>query len=297
MHRALGALGIAAGAFALSGAAPPASDFQHDWHLIEDKFWTIDSDANEATAVTDAAEGTRGVCAAGMVEVAGRMKLDAATSIELLQETACTDWIRRDYPQRCGTFDADKWRVISADLPVRAMHFCVDRFEYPNLRGVYPWIFVTWVEAKAVCARTNKRLCNEEEWTFACEGDEALPYPYGYKRDDTACVIDREHRDVDEAKLTNRGSGEQMHELDRLWQGEKSGSRPRCRSPFGVYDQTGNVDEWTVSTHSGGYPSILKGGYWGRIRARCRPSTRAHGETFAFYQQGFRCCADVPRTP
>ena len=85
-----------------------------------------------------------------------------------------------------------------------------------------------------------------------------------------------------------------MAELDRLWQGEASGHAPRCRSPFGVYDMTGNVDEWTTSVMPGERPSILKGGYWGPVRTRCRPSTRAHGETFSFYQQGFRCCSDVP---
>lgn len=56
---------------------------------------------------------------------------------------------------------------------------------------------------------------------------------------------------------------------------------------------TGNVDEWTTSVRRGERPSILKGGYWGPVRARCRPSTRAHGEDFAYYQQGFRCCSDV----
>jgi sulfatase modifying factor 1 len=37
---------------------------------------------------------------------------------------------------------------------------------------------------------------------------------------------------------------------------------------------------------------VLKGGYWGPVRTRCRPSTRVHGLDFSFYQQGFGCCAD-----
>ena len=82
-------------------------------------------------------------------------------------------------------------------------------------------------------------------------------------------------------------------ELDRLWQGEPSGSRSGCKSPFGVYDMTGNVDEWTRSVNTTGYASILKGGYWGPVRARCRPATRAHNEDFVAYQQSFRCCAEA----
>ena len=56
---------------------------------------------------------------------------------------------------------------------------------------------------------------------------------------------------------------------------------------------TGNVDEWTRSARSTGFSSILKGGYWGPVRARCRPATRAHNEDFIAYQQGFRCCGDA----
>ena len=86
-----------------------------------------------------------------------------------------------------------------------------------------------------------------------------------------------------------------MLELDRLWQGLPSGSRPTCKSKTGVYDMTGNVDEWTKSSVPGERPSVLKGGYWGPVRTRCRPATKAHDETHTFYQQGFRCCADAPK--
>lgn len=275
-------------------SADPGEPLDHEWHLVDGKHWTIASSALEAPEVTDAIERTTGACPAGMVEVAGRMKTDGDVSIEALQETTCTEWIRRQYPQRCARFDRDQWLTVSAALQTKPMRFCIDRFEWPNRRGAYPVIFVTWLEAKALCGRGGKRLCGEDEWTFACEGEEASPYPYGYERDDTACVIDRPHRPFDETKLARRDSLVAVRELDRLWQGEACGSRTACRSPFGVYDLTGNVDEWTVTTHSGGYPSILKGGYWGQIRARCRPSTRAHGEDFAFYQQGFRCCSDPP---
>ena len=41
------------------------------------------------------------------------------------------------------------------------------------------------------------------------------------------------------------------------------------------------------------YKSTLKGGYWGPVRARCRPITSTHNEWFSFYQVGFRCCQDA----
>ena len=36
---------------------------------------------------------------------------------------------------------------------------------------------------------------------------------------------------------------------------------PACVSPFGIYDMTGNIDEWTRTSRDGERPSILKGGY------------------------------------
>ena len=65
---------------------------------------------------------------------------------------------------------------------------------------------------------------------------------------------------------------------------------------------TGNVDEWVVNERhfepvepgkKRPYISGLKGGYWGPIRARCRPATTSHNEWFRFYQVGFRCCSDA----
>ena len=269
----------------------------HDWRLVNGHHWQIAARSVEPADETDAREGTRGACPAGMVDVNGRMKTDALGSIEELQKTTCIDWIDRRFPERCARFDRASWLRLSEDLPTRAMHFCIDRFEFPNELGAYPLIEVSWREAAALCGAEGERLCSEEEWTFACEGGEATPYPTGYARDAETCVIDRPWRDVDESALGPRESPTALAEIDRLWQGEPSGSRPRCRSVFGVYDLTGNVDEWTSSTRAGEPRSILKGGYWGPVRDRCRPSTRAHDESFSYYQQGFRCCRDLVADP
>jgi formylglycine-generating enzyme required for sulfatase activity len=229
-----------------------------------------------------------------MVEVGGAMKIDGERgTVEGLQDSVCTDWINRDFPERCARFDPDRWKDLSRDLPVRREHFCIDRFEYPNRKGAYPIIAVTWREAIGLCEDRGARLCTEDEWTFACEGEDARPYPTGFVRDEKACVIDKPWRLFDERLLAVRDSALAIAEIDFVWQGEPSGSRPLCRSPFGVYDSTGNVDEWTRSTQREGYASVFKGGYWGPVRARCRAATRAHNEDFYFYQQGFRCCADA----
>lgn len=268
-----------------------------DWKSIDKKHWQAQTKgAVEPLASIDAREGNNAGCAAGMVRVKGNFRRElhgeSTGEIERLQDAACTDWISRDFPARCRAYDREKIAQEVAKLPTKPMDYCIDRFEYPNVLGQNPIIVVTFREAEALCKKDQKRLCTENEWTFACEGEEVLPYPYGYARDTTACVMDRNWRPFKEGALQPRDGDGAKEELDRLWQAEPSGSRAGCKSPFGVYDMTGNVDEWTRSVNQTGHRSILKGGYWGPVRARCRPSTRAHDEDFVAYQQSFRCCGD-----
>jgi formylglycine-generating enzyme len=288
------------------------SDARYTWKSVDKKHWqalarvgdTAPS-GEELPEATDAREGNGAGCGTGMVRVKGNYRLDlhgeATGEIERIQDTACVDWISKDFPARCRTFDREKIADEVAKLPTRALDFCMDRFEYPNVLGQNPMIVVTFHEAEAMCKKSSKRLCNENEWTFACEGEEVRPYPYGWTRDASACVVDRNWKPFVEGGLSPRDSDKARAELDRLWQAEPSGARGACKSPFGVYDMTGNVDEWTHSARTTGFSSILKGGYWGPVRARCRPATRAHNEDFVAYQQGFRCCGDaktsVPAPP
>jgi formylglycine-generating enzyme len=179
----------------------------------------------------------------------------------------------------------------------RLLHrrYCMDVFEYPNVEGMIPAVMVDWNDARRACAVEGKRLCTPEEWELACEGPQMWPYPYGINRDDTACNIDREYTFPEMEAFSDpwKISGE----VERLDKRVPSGSMARCISPFGVRDMTGNVDEW-VDNPKGKvddkpFRSSLKGGYWGPIRARCRPMTSSHNEWFSFYQVGFRCCKDA----
>jgi formylglycine-generating enzyme len=228
-------------------------------------------------SVTQVAEPT-GACGSNMVEVEG----DYCPYVE----QKCLRWLDPETKMRCAEFAP----TSSCQGKTAHKHFCVDRFEYPNVQGEKPVVMKSWIEAKATCSAEGKRLCGESEWTLACEGRERLPYPYGYTRNDEACNIDKPHPDVNEAAIANPATRDA--EVARLDQRDPSGAREACVSPYGVYDMTGNVDEWVVNESGKPYKSGLKGGYWGPVRDRCRPMTIAHNEEFQFYQIGFRCCGD-----
>lgn len=231
--------------------------------------------------------GRTGSCPDGMLEVEGSFCPEV--------EQKCNRYIDPEgvFPRRCAEF-APTSKCIGKESK---RHFCIDRYEWPNKAGENPIVMKTWYEAKDACTSAGKRLCGDSEWTVACEGQERLPYPYGYDRNSEACNIDKPHPDVNEKALGSADAAVRDAEAKRLWQGEPSGSRASCVSPYGVFDMTGNVDEWVVNESGAPYKSGLKGGYWGPVRDRCRPMTTVHAEGFSFYQIGFRCCSDVPNTP
>lgn len=191
---------------------------------------------------------------------------------------------------RCGEFQPQS-RCLGKQLPMR---FCIDQYEYPNRLGEKPLLGVTWLEANKLCEAQGKRLCTADEWTFACEGQGGVPYPYGYSRDKDACNIDKPYIYPNDAAYANPQTREA--EIARLDQREPSGAREACVSPFGVFDMTGNVDEWVLlergSLQHPPYKSALKGGYWGPVRNRCRPITATHNPWHSGYQIGLRCCLD-----
>ena len=228
-------------------------------------------------------------CPAGRLYVEGSFCHDA--------EERCAEWGTDSFmpgtrePLRCLRFSsANVCRVSSRRSQLR---FCIDRYEYPNIEGSYPPVYVTWVQAQNLCARAGKRLCTSHEWTFACEGAQMNPYPYGLTRDATACNIDVNVAPNRQA-LANPQTREA--ELRRVYRAVPSGSMRRCVSPFGVHDMTGNVDEWVVNPAGNmdrpPFRSGLKGGYWGPVRTRCRPMTTIHGPGFDYYQISFRCCSN-----
>ncbi len=231
--------------------------------------------------------GTTGNCPDGMLEVEG----DYCPEVE----QKCLRYIDPEgvFPRRCAEFAP----TSKCSGKMTKKHFCIDRYEWPNKAGENPVVMKTWFEAKDACTNIVKRLCGDSEWTVACEGQERLPYPYGYDRNSEACNIDKPHPDVNEKALGSADPKVRDAEAKRLWQGEPSGSRASCVSPYGVFDMTGNVDEWVVNESGQPYKSGLKGGYWGPVRDRCRPMTTVHAEGFSFYQIGFRCCSDVPSSP
>jgi len=210
----------------------------------------------------------------------------------------CLRWIDKGHMNKSGVVDpnmCEKFRYPSRCVSplTMAMRFCIDRYEWPDVAGAVPQTRMSWVEAKSDCEAAGKRLCTDQEWTFACEGPGIKPYPYGdgYHRDAKAC-------NADLVPWVNPWTSS-FARLDRR---SPSGAHPGCRSDFGAYDLVGNVDEWVLSPsghmHRAPWLSGLKGGHWVRgIQNQCRYMTDSHEPAFSFYVTGTRCWVPTRTMP
>lgn len=199
----------------------------------------------------------------------------------------CVDWA--EDPAKFPYARCRKYKEQSECKGERVpMAFCIDREEYSAPGQDLPQGDTSWTEAKQTCESQGKRLCQEAEWTFACEGEEMKPYPYGYERNPAVCNFEQQD-------LVDRNKGK-MYDLR-----QSVAANPQCLSPFGVHNMVGNIDEWVVldkphySEKNNGRKMMsgLKGGWWGPLRNRCRPVTVDHDEIFKELQTGFRCCAEA----
>ena len=163
------------------------------------------------------------------------------------------------------------------------LRFCIDREEYVKPGEALPINAQSYTMSNDICHVKGARNCRESEWQFACEGKDMHPYPYGdgFTRDATACNIDR----------APVASGKELLDLRAT-----IAEYPRCVSPFGVHNMSGNVEEWATKDDPPEAPPMrasMKGAWWLPGKNFCRAATVDHDEIYRGTQTGVRCCKDT----
>jgi formylglycine-generating enzyme required for sulfatase activity len=142
----------------------------------------------------------------------------------------------------------------------------------------HPINCVNQAQAMAYCAFVGKRLPNDAEWEWAARGTtRGSTYPWGEEAPDKQLCWKR----LDYG--TGRGKGTCL-----------VGSFPKDRTPQGILDMAGNVQEWATSIRPGDV--MVHGVDWGEanpdyvdvgVSSHVDPPARGPG-------MGFRCAADGP---
>jgi hypothetical protein len=178
---------------------------------------------------------------------------------------------------RRGTFRYGEKATTKRATKEEIEAFCIDAHEFPNTPGVRPLTSVTWMEAASKCRQVGKRLCTEYEWEKACRGTAGKRFPWG------------------RTFLSDRCPGANGDAA-----GYVSGANTMCASPFGVFDMSGSVWEWTSNAFEGDpLRRVARGGYdadVGPKSARCS-YRRAVEASQSSPRMGFRCCTTPTVSP
>jgi formylglycine-generating enzyme required for sulfatase activity len=204
---------------------------------------------------------------------------------------------------------------------------CIDQFEFPDIPCEYPVVHVSARESVELCEAVGKRICDAHEWEGACAGavrDPESEYAWGQERLEMRWLhnVGRErvwaYGPTKDHSLCATGS----HKSPGCTGGgyERCGSNtypagafPACVSPFGVYDQHGNVAEHMnlplrpdELASRGGYGwTEMKGSWFIFASYEAHPDDcrwRApdwHGSritslgSHSNYHLGFRCCKSI----
>ena len=175
--------------------------------------------------------------------------------------------------------------VVAGACPVpgRSSPYCT--FDRAGSSDELPVSCVRHAGAVAFCMHRGARLPSEAEWELAARGRTEHKFPWGDAR--PACAVAATLRSDHTAKSCT-GDGP-----------ARVGTHPLGRSPFGIEDLAGNVEEWTADFFVDPMPAappksgasfVLRGGSWLLGPSYARTDARSAGSSMeAGPGVGFRC--------
>ena len=165
---------------------------------------------------------------------------------------------------------------------------------FPAGKADHPVTEVTWYDAEAYCSWAGKRLPTDQEWEKGARGTDGRIFPWG--------------NEFDASKANTP-----LHWTQLKQEGDTTpvGSFAEGVSPYGLYDMSGNVWEWTSSwylpypgnihpTENYGeqYKTLKGGSWWDCSFYKCGISAPVFNRSFFLRGThnksfGFRCAKDA----
>jgi len=204
---------------------------------------------------------------------------------------------------------AEHWAAPLSAAPDAALFSWTDG-HYPQGRGRYPVVLVSFEDAAAYADWAGKKLPTQEQWEYAARGTRCREFPWGSVKLPPA-----------DCNTADRLAGRELFDND-MWQEwytewakqepakrnaealKPVGTFPKDVSPFGCFDLGGNVSEWCVKTaemnHANGHGSempetvapnghVTCGGSWLKPAGATRAWRYDAVASAPYYDVGFRC--------
>lgn len=202
-------------------------------------------------------------------------------------------WFLNEHPEHkiiVKEFYIDKFEVTGKDYQefVTATNHRIPSYwqggTFPANQAENPVSMVSWFDAKEYCKWKSKRLPAEVEWERAARGSDGRRFPWG--------------NDFKLKKLNTMGIHGGTTPVGTFNEG---------KSPYGIFDMAGNVQEWTLDSYKpyagneyedrdfGEKFKVVRGGGWGGLghygsEVYVRTAYRNYAPPGGTYDDvGFRC--------
>ena len=182
---------------------------------------------------------------------------------------------------------AGDYIYIPIDDPMLRLEYDESQFTPKTTWENHPVTMVSWFGAKAYCEYYEGRLPTELEWEKAARGMDDRPYPWGYEISRNNANLYNSRDPFEDSSSTGSRTTPVGFYNGKTYAGYATLDSP---SPYGIYDLTGNVWEWTSNVYQGQHYRYLRGGskdvYENYLRIWVRNSSIP---TYTSPGFGFRC--------